>query len=83
MAADRLEIEGTDLEVVAYVNAGGNLVIRVNKSGVCIADVGIQHATDDIPQDELMQRGALMKPVLRDLRRATIQGLMEEFAGKE
>jgi hypothetical protein len=53
------------LEVVAYVNAAGNLVIRVNKAGVCVADVCIVNATAEFSPDELMNIGTLMRPVLR------------------
>jgi hypothetical protein len=60
-------LECTDLEVVAYVNAGGNLVVRVNKSGICVADIGIANATAKFTDGELMDIGTLVRPVLRDL----------------
>lgn len=75
---DRIEIEGTDLEVVAYVNDGGNLVVRVNKAGVCVADVGLLHAGDEMTPTELMNIGALTVPVMRDLRRPELVDLLRQ-----
>lgn len=73
-----MEIEGTDLEVVVYVNAGGNLVIRVNKDGICVADVGVKNATKTYPPNKLMEIGALTRPVLRDLDRSNVVDLLTE-----
>lgn len=77
-----VELGGTDLEVVAYVNAAGNLVIRVNKAGVCVADVGIANATAEFSAVELMNIGTLMRPVLRDLKRANVVELLAEHASR-
>jgi hypothetical protein len=75
---DRIEVEGTDLEVVAYVNGMGNLVIRVNKLGVCIADVGLRNVTDELSYIQLSNIGALTRPVLRDLRQPHIVDILSE-----
>jgi hypothetical protein len=79
---DRLEIEGTDLEVVAYTNGGGSLVVRVNKGGICVADVGIANATAEYSAEQLMSIGALTRPVLRDLKRASLLDLLTEEQAK-
>lgn len=75
-----IEVEGTDLEVVAYVNAGGNLVIRVNKAGICVQDVTVANAKRERTATELMNIGSLTKPVIRDLDKATLNDLLREHA---
>ncbi len=73
-----IEVEGTDLEVVAYVNAGGALVIRVNKAGICVQDVTLANATHERSGSALMTIGALTVPVIRDLDKATVNDLLRE-----
>jgi len=81
MSRGVVELEGTGLEVVAYVNAGGTLVVRINKDGICVADIGLQHATDAFTPNELMEIGALTRPVLRDLRKARLNDLLADERG--
>ena len=75
----RIEIEGTDLEVVCYVNAGGNLIIRVNKAGICVQDVTLANATRSHTGEALMAIGALTRPVIRDLDKAPLNDLLREY----
>jgi hypothetical protein len=77
----RLEIDGTDLEVVAYVNAGGNLVVRVNKAGICVMDAGLLNAGDTFSPEALMNIGALTRPILRDMRKPDVLDMLKEPAG--
>ena len=71
-----LSIPDTDLEVVAYENAGGNLMIRVNKGGVCVADVSIVNADARLTDTQLVTIGALTRPVIRDLLKPDILDLL-------
>jgi len=75
----RMQLAGTDLEVVAYVNAFGNLVVRINKSGICVADIGVANAAAEFTDTELTNIGTLMRPVLRDLKRPDVVELAAEW----
>lgn len=49
-----LPIAGTDLELV-FTRAGDDAVLHVNKSGILVCRIRLQHAAAAIPAETLMQ----------------------------
>ena len=59
------------------MNAGGNLVLHVNKGGLCVMDVTAANAGQTFTSEQLINIDALTLLVIRDLKNPTVLDMLK------